>query len=144
MPGSQLLRPEGRSAADPLPLTAEAGVTCSATAPWDACGGCGSPVMHLSPRRGGGWEMRCQSCGREQIPVTDAIVTVITPPPDGEAEPCGKPSRFQVARSDHDESFGINGGSDETCEDHLAETVDGMINGDTTVSAIVTVRWIDP
>jgi hypothetical protein len=56
--------------------------------------------------------------------------------------PCEQPSRYQVARSDHDPSFGINGGSDEACEEHLAQAVTGMISGD-DVSAVVTIRW-DP
>jgi hypothetical protein len=128
------------TAAGPVVLAVEDGVACSATAPWGRCG-CGSAVMCLSPRSGGGWEMRCQSCGREQVGVTGELVTVVTPPPDGEEEPCGNPSRFQVARSDGDETYGINGGSDECCADHLAETVAGMIDGDTTVTAVVTVRW---
>lgn len=58
--------------------------------------------------------------------------------------PCGAPSRYQVARSDGDESFGINGGSDESCEEHLAETVAGMVDGDTAITAIVTIRWDGP
>lgn|SRR5487761_935269 len=60
---------------------------------------------------------------------------------DDEAEPCGKPSRFLVERSDGDRSYGINGGSDESCEEHLTETVAGMIDGDENVRAVVTIRW---
>lgn len=55
--------------------------------------------------------------------------------------PCGKPSRFVVARSDGDSSFGGNGGSEEACEEHLADAVLGMVDGDETVSAVITVRW---
>jgi hypothetical protein len=55
--------------------------------------------------------------------------------------PCGKPSRFVVERSDQDESYGVNGGSEESCEEHLAEAVTGMINGDAEITAIVTPRW---
>ena len=61
-------------------------------------------------------------------------------PDDEGGEPCGALSRFVVARSDGDESFGINGGSDECCADHLAETVTGMAAGD-NVHAIVAIRW---
>ncbi len=55
--------------------------------------------------------------------------------------PCGKPSRFVVARSDGDSSFGANGGSEEACEEHLADAVLGMVDGDETVSAVITIRW---
>jgi hypothetical protein len=60
---------------------------------------------------------------------------------EDDAYPCGAPSRFQVARSDGDESYGINGGSDEACEEHLAESVAGMIDGDDEVIALVSLRW---
>jgi len=60
---------------------------------------------------------------------------------EDDAYPCGAPSRYQVARSDSDQSYGINGGSDEACEDHLSETVAGMIDGDAEVTAVVTIRW---
>lgn len=55
--------------------------------------------------------------------------------------PCGKPSRFAVARSDGDSSFGANGGSEEACEEHVADAVLGMVGGDETVSAVITIRW---
>lgn len=55
--------------------------------------------------------------------------------------PCGKPSRFVVARSDGDSSFGANGGSEEACEEHLTDAVLGMVDGDETVSAVITIRW---
>lgn len=58
-------------------------------------------------------------------------------------EDCGKPSRFVVERSDGDESFGLLGGGEESCEEHLAETVAGMIGGD-EVRAVVSIRWDKP
>jgi hypothetical protein len=51
--------------------------------------------------------------------------------------PCGAVSRFVVDRSDGDESFGWG----ESCEEHLAEVVSSMIDGDPAITAIVTVRW---
>jgi hypothetical protein len=60
-------------------------------------------------------------------------------PPFGTS--CPKPSRFVVARSDGDSSFGVNGGSEEACEEHLADAVLGMVDGDETVSAVITIRW---
>jgi hypothetical protein len=63
---------------------------------------------------------------------------------EDDACPCGALSRYQVARSDGDESYGINGGSDEACGEHLAETVAGMIDGDAEVAAIVAIRWDEP
>jgi hypothetical protein len=63
---------------------------------------------------------------------------------EDDSYPCGAPSRYQVARSDGDESYGINGGSDEACDEHLAETVAGMVDGDAGVAAIVTIRWDKP
>lgn len=67
--------------------------------------------------------------------------SAVVPDEEEDAVPCGALSRYQVARSDGDESFGINGGSDEACEEHLAEAIDGMINGDTGITAAVTIRW---
>lgn len=58
--------------------------------------------------------------------------------------PCAAISRFVVARTDGDPSYGVNGGSDEACEEHLAETVAEMIEGDPSVGAVVTVRWDRP
>lgn len=60
------------------------------------------------------------------------------------AQPCGKRSRFIVARTDADESYGSGGGTEEACEEHLAAAVLGMVDGDEDVSAIVTVRWNEP
>jgi hypothetical protein len=60
---------------------------------------------------------------------------------ENDAYPCGAPSRYQVARSDGDKSYGVNGGSDEACEEHLAEAVAGMVDGDAEITAFVTVRW---
>jgi hypothetical protein len=60
---------------------------------------------------------------------------------EDDAYPCGASSSYVVARSDGDTSFGINGGSDECCDEHLAETVDGMIGGDEAVYAVVRIRW---
>jgi hypothetical protein len=57
---------------------------------------------------------------------------------------CGEPSRFIVSRSDGDTSYGINGGSDESCEEHLADTVNGMVEGDVDVRAVVEIRWHKP
>ena len=59
------------------------------------------------------------------------------------AEPCPNASVFVVSRSDGDTSYGINGGSDECCAAHLADTVDGMVAGDEKVQAIVALRWWD-
>ena len=64
-------------------------------------------------------------------------------PEEGPAQ-CPEPSRFIVARSDFDTSFGENGGSAEACERHLAGTVAGMIGGDDGIRAVVTVRWDPP
>ena len=68
-----------------------------------------------------------------------------TPVEDEEEGPhdCGKPSRFIVARSDLDASYGSGGGTDEACEDHLAGSVAGMLEGDPSLHAIVIVRWDD-
>jgi hypothetical protein len=54
--------------------------------------------------------------------------------------PCSAVSRFAVGRSDGDTSFGWDG-RHESCEEHLAQVVASMINGDETVHAIVTIRW---
>jgi hypothetical protein len=54
---------------------------------------------------------------------------------------CGKLSRNVVARSDGDTDFGSGGGTEESCEEHLAEIVAGMVNGDDHVRAVVTIRW---
>lgn len=54
---------------------------------------------------------------------------------------CGKLSRYVVARSDGDTAFGSGGGTEESCEEHLAEIVPGMVNGDEHVRAVVTIRW---
>lgn len=62
----------------------------------------------------------------------------------GEAEECGAPSRFVVECSDGDKSYGSGGGTEESCEAHLAETVAGMVAGDVNVHAIVTIRWEPP
>lgn len=66
-----------------------------------------------------------------------------TDPEECLAVPCPELSRFIVARSDGDTSFGENGGSAEACEGHLAETVAGMAGGDTGIRAVVTIRWDD-
>lgn len=63
---------------------------------------------------------------------------------EDDAYPCGAPSRYLVERSDGDKSYGEHGGSAEACEQHLAETVDGMADGDETVQAVVTIRWDEP
>lgn len=60
---------------------------------------------------------------------------------ESEAEQCSNLSRFVVSRSDGDMSYGINGGSEEACEEHLAEAVTGMVGGDEHVTAIVAIRW---
>ena len=55
--------------------------------------------------------------------------------------PCGKPSLFIVSRSDGDENFGGGGGTEEACEEHLADAVIGMVDGDESIRAVVTIRW---
>lgn len=62
----------------------------------------------------------------------------------GESDGCGAPSRYVVARSDGDETYGINGGSDECCAAHLEDTILGMADGDDNVSLIVAIRWDAP
>jgi hypothetical protein len=60
---------------------------------------------------------------------------------------CLKPSRYIVERSDFDASFGELGGGAEACEEHLQETIDGMIDGSsdkTEIRAVVTIRWNKP
>lgn len=54
---------------------------------------------------------------------------------------CMQMSRFQVSRSDGDESYGTGGGTEEACEQHLADAVSGMVNGDANVRAVVAIRW---
>lgn len=68
--------------------------------------------------------------------------TCETPIDDEEegARPCGKPSRFVVERSDGDQSY-MPG---ESCEEHLAGTVSGMVDGDEHVRAVVSIRWDRP
>ena len=68
------------------------------------------------------------------------------PDPDepGLVDECTEPSRFVVWRSDFDTSYGINGGSEEACERHLAEAVAGMTGGDESIRAVVAVRWDAP
>jgi hypothetical protein len=56
---------------------------------------------------------------------------------------CGKLSRYVVARSDGDKSFGAGGGTEEACEEHLADAVSGMVDGDENVRAVVTIRWTE-
>jgi hypothetical protein len=46
-----------------------------------------------------------------------------------------------VSRSDGDQGFGSGGGTEETCEEHLAETVGGMVGGEENVCAVVVIRW---
>jgi hypothetical protein len=59
----------------------------------------------------------------------------------GSAGVCHEISRFAVARSDGDPSYGAKGGTEEACEGHLADAVCGMVDGDENVQAIVTLRW---
>lgn len=54
-----------------------------------------------------------------------------------EVYPCGALSRFVVERDDHNPSYSPA----ESCENHLAETVAGMADGDDKVRLIVTIRW---
>ncbi len=70
--------------------------------------------------------------------VTCSAVVVVD---EEDAYPCGATSWFRVERSDGDTSYGINGGSGESCDEHLAECVAGMIDGDQDVRAIVAIRW---
>jgi hypothetical protein len=73
-----------------------------------------------------------------------AVCTGISEDKDDETDLCGEPSRFVVARSDGDTSYGAGGGTEEACETHLADAVTGMISGDVNVQAIVTIRWDEP
>ncbi len=59
---------------------------------------------------------------------------------DGPHE-CGKLSRFVVERSDGDKTYGSGGGTEEACPQHLADVVSGMVDGDTGVRAVVSIRW---
>jgi hypothetical protein len=63
---------------------------------------------------------------------------------DGLWDKCVRPSRYVVERSDGDRSFGAGGGTEESCEEHLVETVAGMVDGDEQVRAVVTIRWTGP
>jgi hypothetical protein len=63
---------------------------------------------------------------------------------DGLWDKCVRPSRYVVERSDGDTSFGTNGGTEESCEQHLVEAVAGMVDGDEHVRAVVTIRWDEP
>lgn len=60
---------------------------------------------------------------------------------DGLWDQCTKPSRFVVERSDGDKSYGTCDGTEESCEEHLADAVSGMVDGDEGVRAVVTIRW---
>lgn len=75
--------------------------------------------------------------------VCDEVVSEEEDPEEG-PRGCGKPSVFIVARSDGDKSYGVNGGTGEACEGHLAEVVAGMVEGDENIRAVVTIRWDDP
>lgn len=68
----------------------------------------------------------------------DAACTAVKDEDEGE---CGRPSRFVVERSDGDESFGSGLGTEESCGEHLPDTVLAMVNGDESVQAVVTIRW---
>ena len=57
------------------------------------------------------------------------------------AHECGQLSRFVVERSDGDKNYGSGGGTEEACEAHLADVVSGMVDGDTHVRAVVSIRW---
>ena len=65
------------------------------------------------------------------------------PDDEGLMVECRQVSRFQVSRSDGDQSYGTGGGA-EACEDHLTDAVLGMVDGDEQVRAVVTVRWDKP
>jgi hypothetical protein len=74
----------------------------------------------------------------------DAICAV--PVDDEEEGPhdCGKLSRFVVARSDRDTSYGEGGGTAEACGGHLADVAAGMVGGDERIQAVISVRWDKP
>jgi hypothetical protein len=72
---------------------------------------------------------------------TDAACAHVVDDEEDGPRPCGELSRFVVARSDGDTSFGAGGGTEEACADHLAEAVAGMVDGDEHVRAVVTIRW---
>jgi hypothetical protein len=59
----------------------------------------------------------------------------------GGSRECGKPSRFIVARTDADQSYGAGEGTEQACEEHLAAAVIAtMVNGgEDDADAIVTV-----
>lgn len=63
---------------------------------------------------------------------------------DGLWDKCARPSRYVVERSDGDRSFGSRDGTEESCEEHLVETVAGMVDGDEHVRAVVSIRWNEP
>lgn len=119
---------------------------------------CVHPVEHVGPAlmiapdgRVYGVTGHCMLCN-ETCPLTaDKAVrcssVVGNGEPDGAggeaADECAQPSSFVVARSDGDETYGINGGSDECCGAHLEDTVLGMADGDPEVQVIVAIRWDD-
>jgi hypothetical protein len=63
------------------------------------------------------------------------------PDDEGLLVECTKPSRFCVSRSDGDQSYGTGGGTEEACEEHLADAVCGMVDGHEHIQAIVAIRW---
>jgi len=65
---------------------------------------------------------------------------VVSDSEEGDHE-CSEPSRFVVERSDGDKSYGSGGGTEEACEAHLADVVSGMVDGDTHIQAVVSIRW---
>lgn len=76
--------------------------------------------------------------------INDPAITCqwdVSPADDDEgAMPCGAVSHFVVERSDGDESFGWDG-KHESCEEHVAEVISSMVNGDDKVYAVVAIRW---
>lgn len=55
---------------------------------------------------------------------------------------CAEPYRFEVERSDHDESFMATAVSwPRACDKHLADTICWLLEGRDDLTAIVTVRW---
>ena len=55
---------------------------------------------------------------------------------------CPEPYRFEVKRSDGDESFMATADSwPRACEAHLAATVCELLEGRDDLTAVITVRW---
>src|SRR3954454_2986563 len=94
---------------------------------------------------------RWVDAGRPPLTVDDTALCVAGVKDEGHEDAddhgwreCLKPSRYIVERSDFDASFGELGGGAESCEEHLQETVDTMVDGSSDkneIRAVVTIRW---